>query len=70
MVTRILAPRRPAAGPPPEVLALLEQCLADGNEGIDAASTGLIRDRVDRLLAALTTAGVLLSVDPAERLSA
>jgi hypothetical protein len=70
MVTRILAPRRPAAGPPPEVRSLLAQCLADGLEGLDPASAGLLRDRADRLLAALTTAGVLLSVDPAERLSA
>jgi hypothetical protein len=70
MVTRILAPKRPASGPPPEVLALLARCLEDGSEGFDAATSGLLRERADRLLAALTTAGLLLSVGPAERLSA
>jgi hypothetical protein len=70
MVTRILAPKRPAAGPPPEVLALLAQCLDDGSEGLDAATSGLLRERADRLLAALTTAGLLLSMGPAERLTA
>jgi hypothetical protein len=70
MVTRILAPKRPAAGPPPEVLALLTQCLGDGSEGLDAAASGLLRERADRLLAALTTAGLLLSVGAEDRLSA
>jgi len=70
MVTRILAPKRPAAGPPPEVLALLAQCLDDGSLGLDAAASGMLRERADRLLAALTTAGLLLSVGAADRLSA
>ena len=70
MVTRILAPKRPAAGPPPEVLALLAQCLDDGCEGFDAAASGLLRERADRLLAALTTAGLLLSAGTVDRLAA
>ncbi|SDY67515.1 hypothetical protein SAMN05661080_04241 [Modestobacter sp. DSM 44400] len=70
MVTRILAPKRPAAGPPPEILALLAQCLDDGSDGLDAAASGLLRERADRLLAALTTAGLLLSAGAVDRLSA
>ena len=70
MVTRILAPKRPAARPASEVLALLAQCLDDGADGIDAAASGLLRERAERLLAALTTAGVLLSVGAEQRLSA
>ena len=70
MVTRIPAPERPAAGPPPEVLALLAQCLDDGSEVLDAATSGLLRERADRLLAALTTAGLMLSTGAVDRLSA
>jgi hypothetical protein len=69
MVTRIPAPKRPAAAPSPEVLALLAQCLDDGAEGLDAAASGLLRERADRLLAALTTAG-LLSSGAVDRLAA
>lgn len=69
MVTRIPAPKRPAAVPAPEVLALLAQCLDDGSEGLDAAVSGLVRERADRLLAALTTAG-LLSAGAVDRLAA
>jgi hypothetical protein len=69
MVTRIPAPKRPAAVPPPEVLALLAQCLGDGSEGLDAAASGLLRERADRLLAALTTAG-LLSAGAVDQLAA
>ena len=70
MVTRIPAPKRPAAGPPPEVLALLAQCLDDGSEVLDAAASGLLRERADRLLTALTTAGLRLSAGAVDRLSA
>ena len=70
MVTRVLAPKRPAAGPPPEVLALLAQCLDDGSGGFDAVTSGLLRERADRLLAALTTAGLMLSTGAVDRLSA
>ena len=70
MVTRIPAPKRPAAGPSPEVLALLAQCLDDGSQGLDAAAAGLLRERADRLLAAFTTAGLLLSAGTADRLAA
>lgn len=71
MVTRILAPKRPAAGPPPEVLALLAQCLNDDrSEGLDAAASGLLRERADRLMAALTSAGLLRSAGAVDRLAA
>ncbi|WP_167761497.1 hypothetical protein [Blastococcus sp. CT_GayMR19] len=69
MVTRIPAPKRPAAVPPSEVLALLAQCLDEGSEGLDAAAAGLLRERADRLLAALTTAG-LLSAGAVDQLAA
>lgn len=58
MVTIIPAPRRAVAGPPPEVLALLAQCLAEGADVLDPAASGLLRERADRLLSALTTAGL------------
>ncbi len=70
MVTRIPAPKRPPAGPPPEVVALLAQCLGDGSEVLDAAASGLLRERADRLLAALSTAGLMLSAGAVDRLSA
>ena len=71
MVTRIPAPRRPAPNPPPEVLALLAQCLGDdGSQALDAAASGLLRERADRLLAALTTAGLVLSAGSVDRVSA
>ncbi len=60
MVTRIPA-RRPAAQPPAEVLALLARCLSEGSDGLDAVASGLLRERADRLLAALTAAGLLSS---------
>jgi hypothetical protein len=69
MVTRIPARKRPAAVPSPDVLALLAQCLDDGADGLDAAASGLLRERADRLLAALTTAG-LLSSGAVDRLAA
>ena len=70
MVTGTAAPKRPAAGPPPEVLALLAQCLDDGAEAIDAAAAGLLRERADRLMAALTTAGLVISAETVGRLAA
>ena len=70
MVTRIPAPQRRASGPPPEVLALLAQCLDDGVEALDAAAAGLLRARADRLMSALTTAGLVLSAGSEERLAA
>jgi hypothetical protein len=70
MVTRIPAPRRPAAGPPAEVLALLAQCLDDGADALDAAAARLLRERADRLLAAFTTAGLVISAGAGDRLSA
>jgi len=69
-MVRIIPPRkRPAAVPSPDVLALLAQCLDDGTDGLDAAASGLLHERADRLLAALTTAG-LLSPAPVDRMAA
>ena len=70
MVTRIPARRRPPAEPPAEVLSLLAQCLGDGSDGLDAAASGLLKERADRLLAALTTAGLLVTSPAQRRLSA
>ena len=70
MVTRIPAPKRPAAGPPPEVLALLAQCLDDGVAALDVAASTLLQERADRLLAAFTTAGLVISAGLGDRLSA
>jgi hypothetical protein len=70
MVTRIPARKRPPAGPPPEVLALLAQCLDDGVGALDAASAGLLRARADRLMSALTTAGLVLSAGEGDLLAA
>jgi hypothetical protein len=70
MVTRIPAPKRPAAGPPPELVALLVQCLDDGAEALDAAAARLLSERADRLLAAFTTAGLMISSGSVDRLSA
>ncbi|RFU21921.1 hypothetical protein [Geodermatophilus marinus] len=70
MVTRIPARQRPAAGPPPEILALIARCLDDGVEVLDAAASGLLRERADRLLTAFTTAGLTLSAGAVHRLSA
>ncbi len=70
MVTRIPAPKRPPAGPPPEVLALLAQCLDDGVGALDAASAGLLRARADRLMSALTTAGLVLSAGEGDLVAA
>jgi hypothetical protein len=70
MVTRIPARKRPADGPPPEVLALLAQCLDDGSQALDAATAGLLRERADRLMAALTTAGLVVSARSMDRLPA
>ena len=70
MVTRIPAPKRPAAGPPPEVLALLAWCLEDGAEALDASASGLLRDRAGQLMAALTTAGLVPGAEAEDRLAA
>ena len=70
MVTRIPAPKRPPAGPPPEVLALLAQCLDDGPEALEAAVSGLLTERAGRLLAALTTVGAALRAGTEDRLAA
>ena len=59
MVTRLPPP---ADEVPPEVLALLAQCLDDGVEGLDAATARLLRERADRLLAAFTTAGLEITL--------
>ncbi len=70
MVTRIPAPKRPAAGPPPEDLALLAQCLGDGAGALDATASELLRERADRLPPAFSTAGLVISAWVGVRLSA
>ena len=74
MVTRIPARRAPVVQlpttPPAEVLALLAQCLDDGVHSLDATTIGLLRARADRLLSALTTAGLVLSAGTELKLSA
>ena len=70
MVTRIPARKKAPAGPPPEVLALLAQCLDDEWASLDAATAGLLRERADRLLTALTTAGLVISAGSVNRLAA
>jgi len=70
MVTRIPARKKPVAGPPPEVLALLAQCLDEGAQGLDAAAAGLLRERADRLIAALSTAGLVISAGSMDSLAA
>ena len=59
MVTRLPAA---AAEPPPEVLALLAQCLDDSADGLDAGTAMLLRERADRLLAAFSTAGLEINL--------
>ncbi len=74
MVTRIPARRapvvQPPAAPPAEVLALLAQCLDDGVQALDATTIALLRARADRLLSALTTAGLVLSAGTDSKLAA
>ena len=70
MVTRIPAAKRPAAGPPPEVMALLAQCLDGGTAALEAAAVGLLHERAERLMAALTTAGLVLSAGAPDRMAA
>jgi hypothetical protein len=67
MVTRIPPRPRPAPALPDDVLALLAQCLDDGAESLNAATSGLLHERAGRLLAALTTAGLLGAGTPAQR---
>ena len=68
MVTRIPAPKRPPAGPPPEVLAMLAQYLDQWTESLEAAASRLLGEQVDRLMAALSTTGLVLSAGDADRL--
>src|SRR5215207_2096348 len=60
MVTRIPAVKRPPAGPPPEVLAMLARSLDEWFESLEAAASGLLREHADRLMAALSTDGLVL----------
>src|SRR5215207_9560104 len=68
MVTRIPAVKRPPAGPPPEVLAMLARSLDEWFESLEAAASGLLREHADRLMAALSTTGLVLSAGDADRL--
>ena len=70
MVTRIPARKKTPAGPPPEVLALLAQCLGDGSPALDAASAGLLRERAEGLVAALATAGLVLTAGSLDKVPA
>jgi hypothetical protein len=90
MVTRIPAPKRPPAGPPPEVRAMLAEYLDEWSESLEAAASRLLREleaaasrllreleaaasrplreQADRLMAALSAAGLLLGAGDADRL--
>jgi hypothetical protein len=101
MVTRIPAPKRPAAEPPPEVLAMRAQYLDEWSESLEAAASRVLREldaaasrvlreleaaasrllreleaaasrrfreQADRLMAALSTTGLVLSAGDANRL--
>jgi hypothetical protein len=70
MVTRIPPRTRPAAAPSPEVLTLLTQCLDDAAEGLNGAASEPLSERAGRLLAALTTAGLLRNAGAEDRLAA
>ena len=90
MVTRIPAPKRLPAGPPPEVRAMLAEYLDEWSESLEAAASRLLsefeaaasrllreleaaasrplREQADRLMAALSTAGLVLGAGDAHRL--
>ena len=67
MVTRIPAPKRPPAGPPPEVLAMLTH-LDEWTQSLEAAASRLLREQVDRLTAALSATGLVPSAGDPHRL--
>src|SRR5919107_4049865 len=73
MVTRIPAPKRPPAGPPPEVLAMLAQYLDEWSESLEAAASRLLREleaAASRLLGELEAAASRLLKEQADRLMA
>jgi hypothetical protein len=69
MVTGIPAPSGPLPELRPRSSHCWAQCLDDGAEALDAAASRLLRERADRLLAAFTTAGLVISAG-VDRLSA
>lgn len=73
MVTRVLAPKRPPAAAPPEVLALLAQYLDQWSESLGAAASRPLQEleaAASRLLGELEAAASRLLEEQADRMMA
>src|SRR5919107_1405564 len=71
MVTRLPAPKRAPAGPPPEVLAMRAQYLDEWSESLEAAASRVLREldaAASRLLRELEAGASRLLCEQADRL--